>query len=491
MLIVPIQAQPGPARAPLATLALIALNVLVFLFYQGGDARIAERALEQYQHAQLLPREQPLYRQYLDQHDSAQAAQLQLDAEDWGAEVWTAYILHDRGFDHYLREYWQQAPELPEAALAEWQAQRQSFEQTRNRLSVLAGGLIPAEARPWTFITSTFLHGDWGHLLGNMVFLLLFGCALERALGVLPYLGLYLVCGAAGDLLYTLFNSHSYIPLVGASGAISGLMGMYVSLYRLRRIRFFYAVLFYFGEFRAPALLILPLWLGKELAGQLFSDTNIAYLAHAGGMLAGAGLMLLARRSHAHFTELETTQSQHEALKAGMVQVQQAMNRLDYPRARALARNLCAQHPDNPWPWRTAVDISRLQPRQPAFAQDVNGLLDSALAPGADFSRWADDVTEVLALYQQAVPPAPPLSGAHHLALAQRFWDIGRHQLAETHLRQARADMADHPQFTACVRRCAAFYGERGQHQQANRLLALAAPAAAGSVVSAMPSREE
>src|SRR5690606_37235329 len=132
--------------------------------------------------------------------------------------------------------------------------------------------------------------------IGNMVVLAVVAVGVEAAIGSFNFLLCYLVCGLVGGLLYTLTNLGSHMPLVGASGSISGVLGMYAAIYGMRKIRFFYSAIFYFGYFTAPALVILPVWILWEVANAIWGDTSgIAYWAHAGGLICG-GLGMLALR---------------------------------------------------------------------------------------------------------------------------------------------------------------------------------------------------
>src|SRR5690606_8101923 len=177
----------------------------------------------------------------------------------------------------------------------------------------------------------------------------------------------YLLSGVAANLLHLGFNLGEYVPVVGASGAISGLMGMYLALYRLRKIRFFYTLGFYFGEFRAPALFIFPLWIGKEIYGHFFIESNTAYAAHLGGLLAGAGLMLLARTSQRDFSEQQETKNHADGLNANLKKIDQALANLDASKASLLINSACRNHPLDPRPWRMRYNLARSQPRSKVF----------------------------------------------------------------------------------------------------------------------------
>lgn len=148
---------------------------------------------------------------------------------------------------------------------------------------------------PWpiyvTLITSIFLHGSWMHLLGNMLFLWIYGDNLENRLGHVRFFIFYLLCGVAASLTHILYTEivgkQIYIPSLGASGAIAGIMGAYILLFPGNSIR----VLFIFGIIRLPAFITLGVWILFQLLNgyeSLWSDAGgVAYLAHIGGFFVG------------------------------------------------------------------------------------------------------------------------------------------------------------------------------------------------------------
>ena len=145
----------------------------------------------------------------------------------------------------------------------------------------------------WTIITHQFMHGSWGHLLGNMWFLIIFGDNIESTLGKVKYLIFYLICGAIAALSHMAFNVESVIPTVGASGAISGILGAYIILYPKNKI----STVIPFGFIRIykiEALYYLIIWFVLQL---LFNFTDpyggVAYMAHLGGFIGGVILIKL------------------------------------------------------------------------------------------------------------------------------------------------------------------------------------------------------
>ena len=142
----------------------------------------------------------------------------------------------------------------------------------------------------YSVVTSMFSHGGIAHLFGNMLFLYLYGDNLEDALGKFRYLVFYLGCGLLAALAQAFLNPESQIPMVGASGAISGVIGGYLLLYPRANIRVFYWVLLFIGTMMVPAYLVLGIWLLEQVL--LFPESmknagGVAIAAHLGGFAGG------------------------------------------------------------------------------------------------------------------------------------------------------------------------------------------------------------
>lgn len=146
-----------------------------------------------------------------------------------------------------------------------------------------------------TLVTSMFLHGGWMHLLGNMLFLYIFGDNLEDLFGHLRFLGFYLAAGVAAALGQILAGPGSNVPMVGASGAIAGVMGGYLLLFPRARIDVLIIIVILFKVFTIPAWVMLGLWFALQLFNGMAMDVaggGVAYWAHAGGFIAGVVLAL-------------------------------------------------------------------------------------------------------------------------------------------------------------------------------------------------------
>jgi membrane associated rhomboid family serine protease len=161
---------------------------------------------------------------------------------------------------------------------------------------------IPRFASPFT---SMFLHGGWMHLLGNLLFLWIYGDNVEDALGHVRFLVFYLLCGIAAVFAQALSDPGSPYPIIGASGAISGVLGAYLLLFPRTRVLTLVLLPYFFTTLRMPAMLLLLLWFAVQLIGDLavpHGGASIAFRAHIGGFLTGMLLVpLLKRRDVALF----------------------------------------------------------------------------------------------------------------------------------------------------------------------------------------------
>ena len=155
---------------------------------------------------------------------------------------------------------------------------------------------IPRFASPFT---SMFLHGGWMHLLGNMLFLWIYGDNVEDAMGHARFLAFYLLCGVAAIFVQALANPDSPYPIIGASGAISGVLGAYLLLFPRARVLTLVLLPFFFTTLRMPVMLLLLLWFAVQLISDLaVSDggASVAFRAHIGGFLTGMLLVPVFKR---------------------------------------------------------------------------------------------------------------------------------------------------------------------------------------------------
>ncbi|PWU12278.1 MAG: rhomboid family intramembrane serine protease [Terriglobia bacterium] len=163
-------------------------------------------------------------------------------------------------------------------------------------------GLVPDRFHLLNIFTSMFLHGGWMHVLGNMWFLWIFGDNIEDILGHGKFLLFYLLCGVAAALAQTLLNPFSRVPMVGASGAIAGVMGAYMIKFPTSQIRTLAFIFFFITTFEVPAWVMLIYWFGIQLVSGVgsigytqVSQGGTAFFAHVGGFIAGMAIINLLR----------------------------------------------------------------------------------------------------------------------------------------------------------------------------------------------------
>ncbi|HUK12608.1 MAG TPA: rhomboid family intramembrane serine protease, partial [Thermoanaerobaculaceae bacterium] len=230
-------------------------------------------------------------------------------------------------------------------------------------------GLVPAHPTPVAFITSMFMHSGWMHLLGNLLIFYLAGPFIEDAFGRPLFAALYLASGLFAAGFHIAMFPHSTSPLVGASGAIAGIMGAFLIRFARTRVRFFYVLWLFllvrWGTVTVPAWVVLPLWLLQNLffAG-LSSQSGVAYWAHVGGFGFGCAAALAIRqlkveeRYVAPAIEKEISVSQHAELDPAM----EALSRGEVAAAREGFARVLAAEPRNPdahlGMWQTYVHAS-------------------------------------------------------------------------------------------------------------------------------------
>ncbi len=182
----------------------------------------------------------------------------------------------------------------------------QAFIDAYGMRPALLFGYMTADYAPvpaWaTVITSMFLHGGILHLAGNMLYLWIFGDNVEDAMGGFKYVIFYLLCGVAAAMTQAYVQPDSDIPMVGASGAISGVLGAYLFMYPRHNVNTLIFLGFFITVIRVPALIVLGFWFALQLASAWFAPTDepgVAFWAHVGGFVAGVVLHRLFGRPRA------------------------------------------------------------------------------------------------------------------------------------------------------------------------------------------------
>jgi membrane associated rhomboid family serine protease len=178
--------------------------------------------------------------------------------------------------------------------------------ETRIEAFINEFGFVPAVLtygqKPADFVgvfTSMFLHGGWSHIIGNMLFLWIFGNNIEDAVGHGKFIVFYLLSGVAAAGAQFAMDPQSTVPMIGASGAVSGVLGAYLLLYPRARVTVLIPIWIFFKFVEVPAVMMLIIWFGLQLLSGLFTPpghAGVAFWAHIGGFVAGLVLILFFKK---------------------------------------------------------------------------------------------------------------------------------------------------------------------------------------------------
>jgi membrane associated rhomboid family serine protease len=350
VLLIPIGQENNVVRRhPWVSLVLIALNFLVFFATALGEEGPRRAAIER-----LVA-----VVEYLGEHPYlAPPASI---ATRLGDEFLTEL---DK-----VRSQWAQAGHSPRPELvAQEQAQLDGLaEEALAALRALPSqrfGYVPAEPRVPSLLTSMFIHAGWLHILGNMLFLFLSGPFIEDLYGRPLFAGLYLLSGFAGLAAHVAKLPDSAIPVVGASGAIAGVMGAF--LVRLWRARIHFLVLpipiLWMLRFKLllPAFVVLPLWFAEQLwYGTVEEGAGVAYWVHIGGFLFGVSLAAVVKLARVEEAWIDPAVEKQTTLTQDLAIERAADARIagDLAIARREIRGALARLPDNVDAWAESYEI--------------------------------------------------------------------------------------------------------------------------------------
>lgn len=437
------------------TVLLILVNMIVFWGPQRSEEKADERAAHYYAQSVLPELELPPFVAWLEETRSprAKAAQRLLARKQTGPLL--DGMQQEKTFLQKLRADGVVTPANPR--YAEWKRDRQQYESMQPAPFTERWAqdyTKDAEFKPWTWVTAAFLHGSTGHLLGNMLFLFLFGFSVELALGRGTYLSFYIL-GAVGasvlaDWAYAGKGSYG----LGASGAVSALMGMYAVMYRLRRIRFFYQLFFYFNYVTAPALLLLPAWIANELLQHLVGGQGIAYMAHLGGLLTGAALMACAmalKRVKTPETVASEQSDGDEEFNGHVAAARRLGAAMKFEAATAEWRAAAALRPGDTDTLRAWFNTARLQPAGEDFHHAARRIFR---LPATDQDTLALQHASYTTYLDQAKPGAR-LKPDDMARLARRFTRVRQFQDADKLCRVLLKTAPDHPELADTLSVCA------------------------------------
>jgi hypothetical protein len=295
-----------------------------------------------------------------------------------------------------------------------------------------------------------FLHASIGHLVGNMFFLFVVGFVVEATLGSILFLIIYLLAGIGASVPDLVLHADNLGYHLGASGAISGVMAAYAVLFGMRRIHFFYNFLLWFDRIRAPAIIMLPLWLANEaLQLLLYPGSHVNYWAHLGGLLSGAVLTAGARRFTRQVDEEYLNRTENAAaLDKSVEEGLKRLGELRYPEARRIFARLVQENPGRSDLVQHLYAASRSEPESTEYHDSCRRLI---LDPGTAAERRR----QVFEEYVGKAKPRPRLSADESATLARLLLEEGTVDHAERLVLALMKREPAHPQLLPLLKRLA------------------------------------
>jgi membrane associated rhomboid family serine protease len=425
MLIMPLHRALTRANFPWVTLGLILVNVFVFVGFELADGARYASALAFYAEHHLDTREFPLYAAWLARERGSETGTL-ARADDAMEEGGVGAVMFMQADATFLAELHADRIVTPETdGYDEWKADRETFDARWNDIFTERWKLRFSEVAPSRMLGAMFLHGSFGHLAGNMLFLAVLGLLVEGALGPWLYLVLYLAGGFGSALVSLAWRWGDAGAALGASGAIASLMGAYCVLWGLRKVRFFWWFFVVFDYVKAPALILLPFWLGWELVNLAWNKgAHVGFDAHAGGIVCGALLALGIRAlgwERRDFLDEDTAADEAADQRAALARADEHIGRLEIPAARALLEPLAERTPEDVAVAAALYRCARYErgtPRIDAAARTVLAIN----AAGAVDARMQKDVHDD---YVRTRGPRAAVPPSLAIALAARWPAIG------------------------------------------------------------------
>jgi membrane associated rhomboid family serine protease len=444
VLIVPLHRPFNRANFPFATIAIVVINVFVFLFLQSSDDAAEQRAAQYYAETKLGDVELPLYREWLQTHPDERRQQFLDSVGERSSNALTVKVLQsDAAFVRALQN--DQLITASDPRHAQWKEQRGAFDRLWSQQFTERHLLRNSEFSPARLFSSMFLHGGFGHLIGNMIFLVVLGLLVEGALGSLLFIAVYLLAGCGAALVALAYHWGDAGGMLGASGAIAGLMGAYCVLWGTRKVRVFWWAFVVFDYSRVTALWLLPFWLGWEVFNLAANaDAGVGFDAHAGGIVSGALLALGVRAlgwERRDFLDEDEKADRAKENDDALNRAQQHLGRLETRQARALLEPLDAAGPPS-LDVRIALYRCARYGNEPAAARTaLQRVLELPLVDAVS----ARKVKQTLDDFRKVDASGPALTPPQQLQLARAWVRIGADADAEVLIRDLAARAGDTP----------------------------------------------
>lgn len=278
-MIFPLWSESYIRRFPILTVSLIAINFSLFFFSFQRIKYEREKIIEM--DLELRKFEYSIYLRYYDEFSDIAGESNIIKITDFVRNSLKEKLVKIKQEDY-----------------EKWEKLYNNFESFKKGLFIRKVGFIPKKFNFFSLISSIFIHGGWMHIIGNMWFLFLVGINIEDIWGRVFFLGFYLVSGIMANIFHMILN-YSDIPLIGASGAVAGVMGAFTFRFFKNKIKMFFFFPPIFASFTVIAGVIFPLWFLQQLINAIFiENSNVAFWAHVGGFLFGVIVTVFLKYSN-------------------------------------------------------------------------------------------------------------------------------------------------------------------------------------------------
>jgi len=468
MLVIPLTGNASRPGLPIVTLSLIFVNCIIFFIFQNDDYQSRYNAEKYYFKSGLALIEVGQYvschysetdqRIYFDKDGNIKREKLDTLREEMDRDIqFIKKLINDEII----------TPDQPD--YPHWKELRRKYDKLSSKDITMNYGFRPAYHRPVTFFTYMFLHGGLDHLLGNMIFLWLMGCILEMGGGKGFYTVLYMGAGLGSVLLFWLVYSDSVIPLIGASGAIAGLMGAFAVLYGRKRVRIFYSLGFYFNYLNLKAIYLLPFWVANELYQQFFGGiSHVAYVGHVGGLVSGAAFGLINLKFmdsyDPHLLDPVSDNKSIPLVEKGL----DLISRLDLEKGSALLEEALALDPENIRIMVHLFNVRKIDANDGRFHKISRRLLEQLTCNSNTFDRAKKIYNEYMQLDSQHGLP-----DEIHLRMCEIFSTTGSMEKAEGILAGLIKNSPRQAGIPGALLKLANGYRRRGKAEKCRRCLSI------------------
>ncbi len=465
MLIIPLTEKTTWQNPPFITIALILINCFVFFFIQTNEHTHYDQAAEYYVQSGLARIEGERYAQFLAHENRTEdLSAFTKNRKKFPEGYLLSAIEGDGAFIKKLHNDEIITPH--EQIYTKWKDSRRLLADKLSKIIYLNYGHRPAYFSLKTCFTYMFLHGSLMHLVGNMIFLWLVGSILELSCHRLSYILGYLATGIFSCFFFSVIYHDSTVPLVGASGAIAGLMGAFTVIFGKGRVKIFYSLGFYFNYARIRAIALLPFWLGNELFQLFFGGpSNVAFVGHIGGLISGALLGFIHLKVQGPVEEEKFAEERTHEISSLMEKGIRQLGDLNYEDARQSMLEILRIEPSNLEVRKHLFTIYKNKPQSEEFQNNAADLLTR-------LSQEKDSYDILLKTYSEYSRLSTPLLPKElYSRLGILFADHGNIKEAVTIITFLIKQSVDYPKMPNCLLSLAKAYLKKNLSDRAQKCL--------------------